>query len=364
MNLFEMKPELYYDNPDTTKKSAHIREMIELGTHVFSEKVDGNWGRFVIQDGIAKLQTRNVSKKTDTYGEVQDKVPHIFQELCTIHGDTLILGELYIPGEDDKAVGSILRCLAPKAISRQEADEQKKLHYRIFDVWYYKGISLMDLTFKQRLVYLESLKDRFAKSKYIEVSTFYPADQIYNILPKILDNNGEGIVIQSLSGKPEPGSRTAWKTLKIKRELENYIDVVCIGFQKPTREYTGDNLETWPYWENIKSNERVAINKFVEFGLGETWEPVTKNYYYDWVGSIICGAYNANKQLVSICNVSGLTEALKEEIKQHESKFLGEPLVITGMTTTEDRSIRHPKFGHFRYDINAHECTMEKIFGI
>lgn len=363
MSLFEMEPEHYYDSPDVSKKQVHLEQMVMSNNYVFSEKIDGNWCRFVIDEGKIKMQTRNVSKKTGTYGEVQDKVPHIFNELSVFNGRTLILGELYVVGGDDKDVGSILRCLTPKAIARQNVDEKMKLHYRIFDVLYYEDTSLMDATFETRLQYINKLRQKFAGSQYIEVSTFLPMNQLYDTLVEILDRGGEGIVIQSLAGRPEPGKRPAWKSLKIKRELENYIDVVCIGFQKPTREYTGNSLESWPYWENIKSGQRVATNKFNEFTLGEAWEPVTKNYYFDWIGSIICGAYDLTSNLVPICSVSGLTDSLKEEIKQNPASFINEPLVITGMTTTEDKSIRHPRFGHFRNDIDVKDCTMEKIFG-
>lgn len=361
MNLFEIKPEFYYDNPDKSKKQAHLEAMVKSMDYVFSEKIDGNWSRFVSFQGEKKLQTRNISKVTDTYGEVQDKVPHIFSELSKLPDNNMILGELYLPGGDDKATGSILRCLPPKAIARQK-DEKNKLHYRIFDIWYYKGFSLLTAPFGERIKYLLRLSEEI-DNPYIEFTTFYGMDCLYDELNSILSRGGEGIVIQSLSGVPEPGLRPAWKSLKIKQELNNPIDVVCTGFIKPTRFYNGDNLTSWLYWENTKTDEKVNTNKYEEYTHGEPWEPVTKNYYNDWLGSIICSAYDDNGALIEICSVSGITEDLKEKIKNNPKDYLGKPMVITGMQTTDDKSIRHPKFNCFRDDMNVEECLMSKIFG-
>ena len=38
------------------------------------------------------------------------------------------------------------------------------------------------------------------------------------------------------------------------------------------------------------------------------------------------------------------------------------PMRITGMESTKDNSIRHPKFIGFRDDIDIKDCSWDKIF--
>ena len=48
-----------------------------------------------------------------------------------------------------------------------------------------------------------------------------------------------------------PGSRTARKTIKVKKELNSPIDAFLTGnWKAPTRYYNGDCITTWQYWEN------------------------------------------------------------------------------------------------------------------
>ena len=67
MNYFEMEPERYYSWPssyDKTRREDKLSQMVNSGNYMWSLKTDGNYSRFVLQDGIAKLQTRGISKKT------------------------------------------------------------------------------------------------------------------------------------------------------------------------------------------------------------------------------------------------------------------------------------------------------------
>ena len=76
-----------------------IEEMCLSGNYIYSRKYDGNWSRAVInQDGVSALQTRGISKKTGTYGEVQNKVVWWEDVKNSFHNLTVILGEIYLPG--------------------------------------------------------------------------------------------------------------------------------------------------------------------------------------------------------------------------------------------------------------------------
>lgn len=368
MNFFEMEPEKYYDVPASqpkAKKEMFIERAIENGNYVCSEKFDGNWARFVVQDGIAKIQSRGRGV-SGNFGEFQEKVPHIFNALKNVFTkDTIILGELYLPNGNDKEVGSVLRCLPKKAIERQE--KGPKMRFKIFDVWYLNGVSYMTTPLSKRIHEgLRTIKELFPNHPFVEVIDYYPIEDMYEVLDNAFAHDGEGIVIQDATGIPEPGKRPAWKSLKIKKEIYQDVDVFCSGFEPPTRDYTGDHIEDWMYWENVKSGEKVYDKLFESYIDGRTYEPVTKNYFNNWPGSILCSVLR-NDQEVQVCKVSGITEDIKEEIKNNPSKYLHKPMRITGMEFStnqknDELSIRHPKFMGFREDISYRDCTYDKLF--
>lgn len=369
INLFELEPEKYYDVPASqpkAKKEKFIERAIDSGNYVCSEKFDGNWARFIYQNGVAKIQSRGRGVSGD-FGEFQEKIPHIFSTLTKKFTDTtLILGELYLPQGNDKTVGGILRCLTPKAIDRQEKGE--KLRYKIFDVWYLNGVSYMETPLSQRIHQgLRKIEELTQDNPYIEVIAYHPIEDMYDLLDDVFTRGGEGIVIQDAFGVPEPDKRPAWKSLKIKKEIFQDIDVFCSGVEPATREYTGDHLEDWKYWENVKSGEKFYGDKLNEFNAGHMWEPVTKNYYYGWPGSILCSVWKDGQQ-VQVCKVSGITEEIKESLTSNINNYLYKPMRITGMEFSTNQkndeiSIRHPKFMGFRDDISDKDCTYDKLFG-
>ena len=250
MDLFNIEREKYWSCPSsyTKEKRRQITsDLIDSDNYLCAEKIDGNWCCFVKQDGIAKMQTRGRSTVTGEFGEVQDKIPHIFNTLNDFfEGDTFLIGELYYSGGNDKDVGSILRCLPEKAIARQKKNNNM-LHFYLFDVWYCNNYSFMNTIFNARARYIKSIGMELSKRNgYIDYANYVNAkDNAYSLLEKVFENGGEGIVLQRADGKPEPGKRPAKKTLKIKKEIENDLDVICIGYNNPIREYTGKDIEDW-----------------------------------------------------------------------------------------------------------------------
>ena len=123
INYFTSEPMKYFAPPSTMSaevRRAKLEQMVDSGNYLFGLKTDGNWSRAVITPERQALQTRGISTVTKTYGEIQDKV-FFWNEVCSAFKDTtVILGEVYLPGAIDKDVGSILRCLTPKAIARQK----------------------------------------------------------------------------------------------------------------------------------------------------------------------------------------------------------------------------------------------------
>ena len=161
MNWFEMGVMKYWaptSSMDSETKKQRLQLMSESSRYIFAEKYDGNFSRAVITPRRNALQTRGISKKTGEYGEIQDKV-FFWEDVLRAfpNGDTVILGEVILPGGIDKDVGTITRCLTKKAIERQK---DKKLEWRIFDILALDGTSFMDKPIEERIKYIPEVELR------------------------------------------------------------------------------------------------------------------------------------------------------------------------------------------------------------
>lgn len=356
-----LEPEKYYAFPPSwsaERKDSKITEIAASDKYLWSLKTDGNWTRFVKEDGIALLQTRGISTKTGTYGEIQEKVL-FFDTLKTLFSEpTCLIGEVFMEGGDDKSVGAILRCLPPKAIIRQK---ETPLKLRIFDVYAYNGIDLMKTPMSERVKILEEIRELFKDNPLIEVVHYYQVDTSLKMMLDYLIGEGEeGMVLTKKDAIPEPGKRTAWKTLKLKPSED--FDCFIAGIEPSSKETTTKNPETWPYWYNSKTNEKSNINHFGE----EDWEPTTKGFYLNWPGAIKCGVFDKDGKVYILCNCASLTDELREALATDYQSYHMMPIKISGMAvsvSTPSPSIRHPRFISLRDgDINIESCTLEKIF--
>lgn len=355
-------------SPET--KRLHLEQMIESGNYIWSQKYDGNWSRAVITSERAALQTRGISKKTGTYGEVQNKV-FFWNDILKAftNGDTVILGEIYLPGGIDKDVGSILRCLDDKAISRQK---DKKLEWRIFDVLALDGVNLMNEPVEKRISYIPEVVKRINTPLVTGISYHEMDKNFFDDINDIFSSGGEGAVCYKKSAIYEPGKRGphSWDSCKVKQEISADIDAFIIGVEEPTYSYTGKDINSWQLWENTRTGEKVIGEYFGEYQIGGPYNPITKNYYYNWPGAIYLGVYDNNNKIVKLCKVAGLTEEFKTELRDNFDEWYMCPVTIGGMMVStaqanEDGigiSIRHPYIKSIRKnDIDPMDCTLNKI---
>lgn len=366
MSLFNLEPERYWsppNNKDRLELLAQIEMRILHNKYLGSEKIDGFWSRFVREGDEYRQQSRTVSKVTGTYGEFKEKIPFITDFIFkNTTGDTILIGELYRPGGTLNEVKSILGSAPTKALARQNST-QDRLHYYIFDVWYWNGESLMETPFEERVKILhEEIKPKLDSSPFIHIAEYFQDTETFDRLGEILSAEGEGVVLQLKSGTPNPGKRTAWKSIKIKKDLERQATVVITKILPPTREYMGDNLETWPYWENERTGEKLLRHVDENRQLSGIYTAITKNYYHGWPSAVEVGAYDRKGKLIRICSVSGFSDDDKKTMAERPGDFYLMPITISGMEFTEDYSIRHPRFIEFRYDLQPQHCSWEDIF--
>lgn len=157
----------------------------------------------------------------------------------------------------------------------------------------------------------------------------------------------------------QPGKRPSKDCQKVKKELQDNIDCFFTGrASAPTRLYTGKEIETWKYWENIRTGQRIEGEMSKEYFAGESLEPVTKPYFYKWAGSLEIGVLKDGK-ITPIGFLSGLTDEIKANFKDYANRCIE----VAAMEVLPTGGIRHGKFQKFRDDLTPQDCTWEKAFG-
>lgn len=361
-SLFNLPVEKYWDFTSKYSKEDKVKEInncINSNEYIGSEKIDGHYNRTVIDfDGSIRMESRTVSTVTGEHGDKQFHVPHISEILKnSLPKGTILIGELYYPGATSQEVGKILQCKPPKAVERQNG-AFGKLKYYIHDIWYYNNKNIMDIPYQERIKYLDNLKN--ISNNYIQFAEHKntPAD-IRELMETVFANNGEGIVLVRKDAIVEPGKRPAWKTIKVKRELDKHIDCFFTGnYKMGARLYIGKEIESWMYWENLKTGEKLEGKYYEEYEDGMTIEPVTKSYFYGVPGSFEIGVFK-DRNIVSIGYISGITDDMRNNYKNYTMQ----PCEVTCMQFTEDGNLRHPRLVRIRDDISTADCTWEKIHG-
>lgn len=365
---FENLPaELYWSFPKTYKGNPKVeaQNMIMSGSYLGARKMDGAYFRLIKGlRGEIRFQSRSESVKGG-YLNKYEWVPHLHEFFKSIPNGSCLLGEIYFPNnEGSRNVTTIMGCLPEKAISRQESGE--KLHYYIFDIWAWAGQSYMNMTAECRFSYVGALGNtNIYKNKYVEFAKYYYGIELWNELTRIRQINGEGIVITKSDSLPAPGKRTARKTLKIKKELDNPIDCFITGKYKPaSRDYKGEHIEEWQYWENVYTLEKKKGSFFNEYTKGATIEPVTKAYYYGWASAIEIGVIDKNNNPISLGWISGITEDVKEGIVYNPEEYIHRVVVINAMDYDSDsKRLRHGKILEWRPvdDKNWKDCSINQL---
>ena len=363
-----MEPMKYYNNETPSiKRDEMIQDKDDL--YVATEKHDGDWGMFIhYSKGNNLIRSRSISKVTGVYGDYTAKVPHLVAEMDNWPDGTVVLAELCFKeyGTNANTVGTILRCLPPKAIERQK---ETPLYAFVFDVLMFAGTDLTNIGYEKRIVEygaeVTGLVIQDYQAKYFKrTAIFHDGIDFLEAADEIISNGGEGVVIQRKDNPYMPGTRTAWKTLKLKQSLPE-MELKVIATLEPKRLYEGDCPETWPYlevfgqeidkeskwhevhymWEMIEEDRPIVDGVYITDVI-----PVTKPYYYGWMNGVTV-EYNGLTTDVT----SGLTDADREWLATPEAQEMiknGELYaVVKAMQTNDLGRLRHPYVVRLRNDL-------------
>ena len=380
--------------------------------------------------GYCRVFSRRISKKTNFYVENTDSLPHIREIDAPELAGTILDGEMFIEGQPFKEVSSTLNCLWDKALDRQI--EKGFITFHAFDILFYHGIDLRKMPLERRKVYLKLAVEE-ANSPYIkEVKYFncggvlpvgvyeevmsripdmdedpyfeyledakdtYP--NLYkcwkentNLTPRayyemIVSTGGEGLIVKPRNGKYL--HKRGWEYSKIKKFLTK--DLIVIGFNEPTKEYTGKEVRKWGFWEEVETKKKVVGNFFGN----KKYIPVTKHYFHNQVGNLLLGVlisfedYNSipkNKQgatfmptdicpelreydrthlIMEVCECSGFDDDTREYFTRNKNKLVGSVIEVKANEIMKDSGrLRHPRYNRMRYDKEAERCMWEDHIG-
>lgn len=350
-------------------KESMLSEVCSNGEYFLEEKIDGAFYQFVKTENHCYLFGRTVSKLSGILTEKSDNVPHLKEALNCLPAGTILIGEIYVPGGTSKDTVSIMGCLPTLAIKRQK---DAPIHYYVHDIIAYDSVNLINSPADLRYKILAAIWEKHNLNQYsfLRLATRVDEDMEAEI-SRILKSGGEGVVLKKKDYPYSPGKRPAWSTIKVKQM--DSIDLICTGFCDATKEYTGKELETWPYWE-----ERGEQNQDGEYtwllSEGQYYEdylhnphiyrPVTKPYFLGWKTAIRIGAYNDKGELIDLGTVSsGLTDDNKREMTEHPELWLDKVVALDCMQVDKkEHTLRHPVFKCKRDDKDAKDCVISEIF--
>lgn len=359
-----IQPMLIWTLP--SNKKDKLSEICASGEYFATEKIDGALYQFCRTDKGNYLFGRTVSVKNGLLTNKIDNVPHIDSALSCLPCGTVIVGEIYVPGGTSKNVTSIMGCLPAEAIKRQ--DKQGKIKYYLHDMIFYNGEDMQSWGAEARYQKLVEAWNEFHLEQFDFLRLAESFDTgIEERLSQILAAGGEGIVLKKKDAPYSEGKRPAWATIKCKQM--DTIDLVCTRAIEATKEYTGKELETWPYWQERSERDQngectwlSSEGQYYEDYLHNPhiYRPVTKPYFYGWKTAIGIGAYDDEGNLKEIGTVSS---GLTDEMRAHLDDYVGKVVALQCMSIDrKEKTLRHPIVKAWRDDKNTAECKLSEVF--
>ena len=354
------------------KRKQEIKNAIFSGDFVGARKCDGYYERLIKdEDGNCFM----VARSKNVHGEATEKlawVPQIHDFMESLPNGTVLLSECWLPDDEgSKKITSLLGCLKDKCIARQEKGQ--KLHFYIFDVMAWAGEDYTKTPFIDRVEYLHLVSHAYIHD-YVEWAQYYDGAELWDKLQQYLAEGYEGMVIMRKDAPVYFKRTPARVSFKIKKELTETLDCFFTGrATAPTKEYTGKEIESWQYWINEVTDERLPVgNYYYDASLGgKPYLAVTKPYYMHYAGSLEIGLVQPADGRCRIGNsdwVDGLSitpigylSGLTDEIKMNYKDYAGHVIEVGAMELNDTGGLRHAKMLGWRDDKQWYECSIEQL---
>lgn len=345
-----------------TPKDELLVSLWGNSAYIAERKYDGS--RYLIrkENGKVSIVSRQPSVETGQPVDKTDRVPHLaiwFEE--NMPDGTVLDGEIITHENCESSdVTSIMGSNAEKAIQKQE--ERGYVKYVMFDILFYKGTDLTGFKYIERRKALETVY-----KNYLSGYQFYLLAPVHlhdkeAIYEKIVAEGGEGVILKhilapyQLSENPKRVKKPKDTWYKVKK-YDTY-DVVIMDFTEPTKDYSREHIDTWNFWIDPKGNPFYRQNESALSLDAQGYKPVTKPYYYDWVGAVRFGQYR-DGELVEIGQTSGISDDVKQYISDNKESLIGKVIEVGAMRQNKSTfALVHPRFIQFREDKIAEQCIL------
>jgi bifunctional non-homologous end joining protein LigD len=289
--------------------------------YVAQEKLDGERFKMHFFENENRFDSRSISKKTDRFTEKTDNVPHLRDFVVPSLNGTVLDGEIKFGG-DSMSTSTIMGCLADEAVNRQR-EAGKWVKYYVFDIIFFKGKDVRDLSFIKRMEILHKIFNDYLACSTNFILPVYTYDHKKQFCDDVWAHGGEGVILKDV--RAPYTDKKAW----VKVKAQATYDVVVMGYEEPEAESIK------------KGDDKATITRLAANG---------------WIGTVVFGQYN-NGELQCFGKCSGMNDADREKFSRNREKMLGTVIKIEAQSRIPKTGyFRHPRYLGIREDKNADQC--------
>lgn len=320
----------------------------------FQLKYDGSQYHLHIKNGKAyALTSRRISKKTKLYNEKLDNFPQLKKMKFPFKKETILVGEVSAEHlKDDFDNGKIklkdgrtatwskrANYVASIMNSNPDSVPKHNLKYIVFDILMLNGKNISKETYyKKYLIITKHLPQAGTRGQFanvinspVLVVTFFKGEFNENELLKkmVKEVDAEGLIIRNLFSN---------KLKKVKRQRD--ADCIIIGYTKGKGKY-----------KKLFGAIKIGVLKNGNINhKGNRFSPMK-------VSKLI-----ENGKIISVGQISGITDELRSEINKNRRDFLGMPIHVEYMQWT-GKAMRHPRVGNLgiRKDKQIKRCNINQF---
>jgi bifunctional non-homologous end joining protein LigD len=290
------------------KNEEHLTQLLNDDNYIAQEKLDGMRAIVHVTPSGLRIFSRSAGVADPTRPlEKTSALPHIAALRFPEMAGTILDCEILARGIDCAQLSG--------NIHKKDASDNRTVKLFVFDILSIKGTDLTNRTLLQRLSWLESIRKKIASPYIIFLSWANTSKDKHDLYQRIIQNNGEGVVLKNLYTKYIQGARPSDNWYKAKKSMT--IDAVILGFT------TGKG----------KYNSQIGAVKFGQY----------VNTPKGWI-------------LKELGQASGMSKAERQEMSLHPQKYLGCVVVIKGMERLKSGAIRHCQFVKIRSDKDRSQC--------
>lgn len=285
---------------------------------VCEAKLDGARQVLANINGTVTMTGRRDSKVT---GEKLDKVtsvPHL-ERFMALLPNTVLDGELYMPGGQSNEVVSIIGSKPEKAVAKQA--QRQMLHFVAFDILFQNGHDLRGQTYN------------FRRNQLLYVLKQYPSPFVYPVRmfdeDKLPDETPDEYVQRMFFCATQEGFE---------------------GLILKTQSGTYNHLE----WAKVKGEHTYDM---IICGYDES---DSETFAGNGIAALQLGLYVSEKNLRMVTKCSGMTHWWRQQFYKYPDEYMGQVVEVKAQEMFETGALRHPRFVRLRPEVNAEDQTFAK----